>query len=766
MSGIINVALSELEFEFKKGISEELRIIVNDIRERCERVQAEFEANFDRTEDKYVILADEFREYFRKKGFVPQSTQDAKESIDYMDSVMKKIREINRRNNILKKKYQGDERFVRIHKRIEEENEKREKPIISKAEYEIAESLSKMKREIDNRIYLDINIIANENSFKRDTLAMIGHQLIDLGINASISDRKFINNLIANEYINQYNQVHSRDNMDANTQNISEATIALIDSLKSTTSHYGLANSGSEYKIITEMFLYKYFNDKFGYEAKRDKIYGERLSKADKWDAEYDKFTEEEVEDLFSYLPASVPLLKPEHTLAHLYNTSGAGDFSTRLDATLIDIANLNADTFSVVTSGKSRVNIFSALTQFVTDPQKRDDFARSLMSSVASFNFESVFAEKYDFFSRIFEYLIKDYNNAGGGKYAEYYTPRAIAQVMARLLVGDNADLRGMTCYDPSAGTGTLLMALAHQIGEDRCTIFSQDISEKSSEMLRLNLILNNLSGSLPNVVQGNTLTEPYHKEENGALRKFDFVVSNPPFNLDFSDFRDTLASDTVRFWAGVPSVPAKKKESMSIYLCFIQHLINSLKTTGKGAIVIPTGFITAKSGVERKVLTKIIDNHWVYGCISMPSNVFANTGTNVSVLFFDKSASADKVILIDASKLGEEYKEGKNKKRRLLKDDIDLIVNTFKNKEAVEDFSVAVSYDEIKDKGYSLSAGQYFDIKINYVDITEEEFNSRMAEYRKTLSEQFAESHRLEEEIMKQLDALHFNVNVGNNE
>ena len=210
VSGIINVALSELEFEFKKGISEELRIIVNDIRERCEKVQAEFEANFDKAEDKYVILAEEFREYFRKKGFVPQNTQEAKESIDYMDSVMKKIREINRRNNMLKKKYQGDERFVRIHKRIEEENEKREKPLISKTEYEIAESLSKMKREIDNRIYLDINIIANENSFKRDTLAMIGHQLVDLVIKASLPDRKFINNLIANEYINQYNQLYLR----------------------------------------------------------------------------------------------------------------------------------------------------------------------------------------------------------------------------------------------------------------------------------------------------------------------------------------------------------------------------------------------------------------------------------------------------------------------------------------------------------------------------------------------------------------------------
>lgn len=551
--------------------------------------------------------------------------------------------------------------------------------------------------------------------------------------------------------------------------NITESTIALIDSLKSTTGAFGLAGTGSEYKIVTEMFLYKFFNDKFGYEAKRDKMYGKRLSKAEKWDAEYDTFTEEEVEDLFSYLPASVPRLKPEHTLSHLYNSIGKGDFSTLLDATLIGIANINADTFSVTTSGKSRVNIFSAITTFVTDTQKRDEFAKSLMRNVASFNFEHVFIEKYDFFSRIFEHLLKGFNNAGGGKYAEYYTPRAIAQVMARLLVGDNADLRGVTCYDPSAGTGTLLMALAHQIGEDRCSIYSQDISEKSSEMLRLNLILNSLSASLPNVVQGNTLTEPSHTESNGALRKFDFIVSNPPFKLDFPEYRDTLAADTIRFWAGVPNAVKKvdpMKPKMTIYTCFIQHVLNSLKATGKGAIVIPTGFITAKSGVENKILHRVVDEHWVYGCVSMPSNVFATTGTNVSVIFFDKSATADKVILIDASKLGEEYKEGNNQKRRLLDDEIDLIVNTFRNKEAVDDFSVAVTYDEIKEKGYSLSAGQYFDIKIDYVDITEEEFNTRMASYKAELTRQFVESHRLEEEIMKQLDALQFNANVGNDE
>ena len=179
-----------------------------------------------------------------------------------------------------------------------------------------------------------------------------------------------------------------------------------------------------------------------------------------------------------------------------------------------------------------------------------------------------------------------------------------------------------------------------------------------------------------------------------------------------------------------------------------------------GKGAIVIPTGFITAKSGIEKKILQKIVDDKIVYGCVSMPSNVFANTGTNVSVLFFDKSASADKVILIDASKLGEEYKDANGlKKVRLSNDEIERIVTTFLNKEAVDDFSVAVTCDEIKEKGYSLSAGQYFDIKIDYVDITEEEFNKRMTDYKQTLTQQFEESHRLEVEIMKQLDSLKFN-------
>ena len=183
----------------------------------------------------------------------------------------------------------------------------------------------------------------------------------------------------------------------------------------------------------------------------------------------------------------------------------------------------------------------------------------------------------------------------------------------------------------------------------------------------------------------------------------------------------------------------------------------MNSLKENGKAAIVLPTGFLTSKSGIEGKILKRVIKKHIVSGVISMPSNVFANTGTNVSVVFFDNSKKADKVILIDASKLGEEYQEGNNKKVRLTADEIAKIVDTFQNKKDVEDFSIAVSYEDLEKK-CSLAAGQYFDVKIEYVDITHEEFEAKMKEYKTNLKDYFKQSHELEEEIQKQLANLEF--------
>ena len=343
------------------------------------------------------------------------------------------------------------------------------------------------------------------------------------------------------------------------------------------------------------------------------------------------------------------------------------------------DIANFNLDIFSVQTGGEEKIKLFEPISQYVIESTKKPLFCRAIINKLVEFNFAEVFEQKYDFFAQIFEYLINDYNK-DSGKYAEYYTPHTIAAIIARIMV--QGKVSNVTVYDLAAGSGTLVLALAHQIGEKNCTIYTQDISAKSNEFLRLNLILNNLVHSLGNVVHDDTLIAPRHlNAQKNALAKFNYIVSNPPFNMNFSDNRETLAGENhkERFFAGVPNIPQKKKSSMDIYLMFLQHIIYSMDDKAKAAIVVPTGFLTAGSGIQKKVREHLVSHRMLRGVVSMPSNVFANTGTNVPVLFLDKENKDGKVILMDASKLGTKEKvDGKNQKTVLSEEDMTLIVDT----------------------------------------------------------------------------------------
>lgn len=537
---------------------------------------------------------------------------------------------------------------------------------------------------------------------------------------------------------------------------IKQQTYQLIDDLKAVCHNYGMGNDGNEYKVITQIFLYKFLNDKFGYEIKKK---NSRISKAKKWEIEYSELIQEERLELLDSLSPDVMRLSPEHLISSLWNQQAKGDFDLIFDSTMVDIADKNIDIFSTQTTKNTKIPLFEKLTNYVTDDAQRAPFARALVDKLVNFSFEGAFAQSYDFFASIFEYVIKDYNTNGGGVYAEYYTPHSIAVIMARLLVGDNKDLHNIECYDPAAGTGTLLMALAHQIGEDKCTIFAQDRSQKSNKMLKLNLILNGLVSSLDHAVQGDTLTDPFHKSDDGEnLRQFDFEVCNPPFNLSFEETREQIASMPARFWAGVPNVPKKKKESMSIYTCFIQHVLNSLKPNGKAAIVLPTGFLTARNSVEGRLLKHIVEKRIVYGVISMPSNVFANTGTNVSVVFLDNSKQVDKVILIDATKLGEEYLEGNIKKVRLTVKEINMVVKTFQHKDCIDKFSIAVEFEKLLEKKCSLQAGQYFDVKIEHSDISEKDFTDKIDEYTDFLNDNFKKNHELEKLIKERIGSLKY--------
>lgn len=536
------------------------------------------------------------------------------------------------------------------------------------------------------------------------------------------------------------------------TLQFEKETKKLIDELKSVCANYGLGNDGNEFKIITQVFLYKFLNDKFVHEIKELEP---KIAKADKWEDALRALSPEEYEMLTLQMSESTANLSPEQLISSLFNRQTEPKFAELFDATLLSIAANNSSIFSVMTEGGEKIVLFENISKYVTD--KRDEFCKAIINKLVNFSFEHIFHEKFDFYATIFEYLIKDYNTNSGGKYAEYFTPHAVAKIMARCLV--TQEVQNVTCYDPSAGSGTLLMNLAHQIGEDRCTIYSQDISQKSSNLLRLNLILNNLVHSIPNIVKGNTILDPYHKDKNGKLQTFDYIVSNPPFKLDFSDFSNDLETkeNKDRFFAGIPNIPKTKKESMAIYLLFLQHIMFSLKDTGKAAIVVPTGFITAQSGIDKKIRERMVEHKMLAGVVSMPSNIFATTGTNVSILFLDKQNKGD-VVLIDASKLGTTIKEGKNQKTVLSHEEEDKIINTFNTKTAIDDFSVVVSYDEIKAKNYSLSAGQYFEVKIEYTDISPQEFAVKMQTFESNLEKLFDESKTLEIEIQNNLKSIKY--------
>lgn len=549
-------------------------------------------------------------------------------------------------------------------------------------------------------------------------------------------------------------------------ENITIRTKRMIDDLKTICANFGLGGSPGEYKIITQVFLYKYLSDKFLYEAKKA---DPTLANAENIEEALTAMPDDQYEMLTMMLGGSTAKLKKTHYISYLFNHQNDESmrkadgspypFHELFDDTLVDIANCNLDIFSVQTGGEEKIRLFDPISQYVIESTKKPLFCRAIINKLVEFSFADVFEQKYDFFAQIFEYLIKDYNK-DFGKYAEYYTPHAIANIIAQIMV--QGDVSNVTVYDPAAGSGTLVLALAHQIGEENCTIFTQDISAKSNEFLRLNLILNNLVHSLGNVVHDDTLIAPRHlNAKKNGLAQFDYIVSNPPFNMDFSDNQPELASQKhkERFFAGVPNVPKKDKDGMAIYLLFIQHIIYSLAPKGKAAIVVPTGFLTAGSGIPKKIREYLVKERMLRGVISMPSNIFATTGTNVSILFLDRENKDGNVILMDASKLGTKEKvDGKNQRTVLSDDEITRIIDIFNAGKAEDDFCVTVSYADIEGKKHSFSAGQYFEVKIEYVELSPEEFTEKMNGFASSLDAMFAESHRLEDEIKAQLGRVKY--------
>ena len=540
---------------------------------------------------------------------------------------------------------------------------------------------------------------------------------------------------------------------------------SMIDELQGLCSQQGLSNTASEEEVVTTVFLYKFLNDKFMYNLNK---FGEDIGEtveellANEND-ELDAFYDEHSQDV---------MFRTEDTIESLVKHVSKDNFYEHFDAALERISNYEAnDKFKVEEADGTRLPLFTCLSDLVSR-DSRNGFAVSIFSIITQekFQFQDAYENSFDFYSTVFEYLIKNYNVASG-TYAEYFTPQACSSIISKILVNmseiDENKLYEIT--DFAAGSGSLILHLANELGHgkfgNRARVYTQDISAKSSRFLRLNMMLNGLTESLDNIIKGDTLLTPAHynvaHDPSSGLKKYDFITINPPFKTDFSSTRDDIKhkwQNTDRFFAGIPNIPKTKKDSMAIYTCFLQHVLYSLKDDGKAAVIVPTGFITAQSGIEKKIREKIVNEHWLKGVISMPSNIFANTGTNISIIFIDKTNQNGEVLLMDASDMGKKVKEGKNQRVVLSDKEVKQIEDIFINHEVVEDRSVSVTYDEIKEKNYSLSAGQYFEVKIEYVDLTPEEFEEKINNYKENLNKHFAIGHDLEKEIFASLEEIKY--------
>lgn len=540
---------------------------------------------------------------------------------------------------------------------------------------------------------------------------------------------------------------------------------SMIDELQGLCSQQGLSNTASEEEVVTTVFLYKFLNDKFMYNLNK---FGEDIGEtveellANEND-ELDAFYDEHSQDV---------MFRTEDTIESLVKHVSKDNFYEHFDAALERISNYEAnDKFKVEEADGTRLPLFTCLSDLVSR-DSRNGFAVSIFSIITQekFQFQDAYENSFDFYSTVFEYLIKNYNVASG-TYAEYFTPQACSSIISKILVNmseiDENKLYEIT--DFAAGSGSLILHLANELGHgkfgNRARVYTQDISAKSSRFLRLNMMLNGLTESLDNIIKGDTLLTPAHynvaHDPSSGLKKYDFITINPPFKTDFSSTRDDIEhkwQNTDRFFAGIPNIPKTKKDSMAIYTCFLQHVLYSLKDDGKAAVIVPTGFITAQSGIEKKIREKIVNEHWLKVVISMPSNIFANTGTNISIIFIDKTNQNGEVLLMDASDMGKKVKEGKNQRVVLSDKEVKQIEDIFINHEVVEDRSVSVTYDEIKEKNYSLSAGQYFEVKIEYVDLTPEEFEEKINNYKENLNKHFAIGHDLEKEIFASLEEIKY--------
>ena len=308
--------------------------------------------------------------------------------------------------------------------------------------------------------------------------------------------------------------------------------------------------------------------------------------------------------------------------------------------------------------------------------------------------------AEGDDLLGDAYEYLMGKFATESGKSKGQFYTPAEVSRIMAKVIGADKISTASTTIYDPTCGSGSLLLKVAYE-AQTKVSIYGQEKDNATVGLAIMNMYLHN--NELAEIKQGNTIASPQYKDNDTTLKTFNFVVANPPFSDKEWSTGITPSEDAFsRFTLGVP--PEKNGD-----YAYLLHLLKSMKQTGKGAIILPHG-VLFRGNAEAEIRRKIVEKRWIKGIISLPSNLFYGTGIPACIIVLDKADAETRqgIFMIDASK--DFIKDGN--KNRLRECDIKKIVDTFNNMEDIPKYSRFVPISEIAEKNeYNLNIPRYID-------------------------------------------------------
>lgn len=335
--------------------------------------------------------------------------------------------------------------------------------------------------------------------------------------------------------------------------------------------------------------------------------------------------------------------------------------------------------------SGKDKVETLSKLIAIFENP---------------NLNFKNNRAEDDDVLGDAYEFLMRHFATESGKSKGQFYTPAEVSRILAKVISVDKADKPSYTAYDPTCGSGSLLLKVADE-APNGLTLYGQEKDIATKGLAIMNMWLHGYPEA--SISGGNTISTPSFKENDGTLKRFDFVVANPPFSVKNWVTGITPMDDEFKRFRGYGVPPEKNGD-----YAFLLHILASLKSTGKGAVILPHG-VLFRGNAEAEIRKNILQRKWIKGIIGLPANLFYGTGIPACIIVIDKenAESRDGVFMMDASK--GFMKDGN--KNRLREQDIHKIVDAFNLQSEIDKFSRLVPYSEIEKNEYNLNIPRYID-------------------------------------------------------